>query len=239
KAHGLAAASGGTGAGGPGAAGVNEGRYLLEAEVEAAPGRNLRLFVCHWKSKLGGARETEGARREAAALLASRTAALLAAEPGAEFLACGDFNESPDEYLRVGRRYETALMPAEAAVQATGAGGADAAGAAQCGAGRPRLLVAGRRVDAGLSGAGVALYSPWAEASGFSYVHEGKPERIDGFLLAPGLVDGVGLHFAGFRPLDEAFLLDAAGAPRAWSSSAGSGYSDHLPLLLELALTSK
>ncbi len=252
----------GGGAGASMAAGGHEGRYLLEAEVEAAPGRSLRLFVCHWKSKLGGARETEGARREAAALLASRVAALLAADPGAEFLACGDFNENPDEYLRVGRRYETALMPVEAAAragEATGAGDAaggaaggaagDAATSAAAGGGgsggaggipaRPRLLVAGRRGEAGLSPSGAALYSPWADSAGYSYVHEGKPERIDGFLLPPGLLDGEGLTLSGFGPLDEAFLLDAAGAPRAWSSSSRSGYSDHLPLLLELALTSR
>ena len=72
-------------------------------------------------------------------------------------------------------------------------------------------------------------------AAGCSYVHEGREERIDGFLLGPGLLDGEGLSLSAFAPMDEAFLLGSDGAPRAWSSSSGSGYSDHLPLLLELS----
>ncbi len=206
----------------------NYGRLLLEADIEVGSGREaraggtaLRLFVCHWKSKLGGAEATEAARCEAAAHLASRVAAVLAENPGAELLVCGDFNESPDEYARVGRRYPTALFPAnEAEVLAAEA---------------PALLVASGAETAGLHGGRVALYSPWIETEGYSYIYEGAPERIDGFLLAPGLLDGRGLRLSGFYPLDESFLLDGKGAPRAWSGSSRSGYSDHLPVVLELA----
>ncbi|HRY72369.1 MAG TPA: endonuclease/exonuclease/phosphatase family protein [Spirochaetia bacterium] len=217
KAHGLSA-------------GGSEGRYLLEAEVawedsgRGSPGpgkpaaRPLVVFVCHWKSKVGGAEATEAERREAAALLAGRAAARLAADPACELLACGDFNESPDEYLRTGMRYATALWP-------------DSAGAPP----GPALVVAGEPGRAGLGEGRAALYSPWAAAAGCSYVHEGREERIDGFLLGPGLLDGEGLSLSAFAPMDEAFLLGSDGAPRAWSSSSGSGYSDHLPLLLELS----
>lgn len=206
------------------ALGKAEGRYILELAFDVG-GRTLRGFVCHWKSKLEGAEATEAERLEASRLLAGRIAALLAAEPGAELFACGDFNENPDEYRRVGRRYLTALLPAldfEALKQG------------------PLLLVADSPDDAGLLEAGgipcPALYSPWASSGGYSYLHEGAEERIDGFLLSPGLLDGEGLSLDSFAALDSDFLLDAEGRPRAWSNADPGGYSDHLPLLLSLGL---
>ena len=90
------------------------GRDVLELELDAG-GRRLVLLACHWKSKSGGAEETEEARREDAALVRGRVAARMAADPGVELVVCGDFNESPDEFLRVNRRYATALMPVEEA----------------------------------------------------------------------------------------------------------------------------
>jgi len=179
----------------------------------------LTVFVLHWKSRVEGAEATEGERREAAALLAGRVERILAADPDAELLACGDFNESPDEYLRVGRRYPTALLPEAEAV------GAPAA---------KRLLVAFVPDRAGGEGSEPVLFSPWAESEGYSYSYKGKRERLDGFLLAPGLLDGRGLSYRGFSVVDAGFLLDAEGAPLAWSSSSATGYSDHLPVLLVL-----
>ncbi|HOX32021.1 MAG TPA: endonuclease/exonuclease/phosphatase family protein [Spirochaetales bacterium] len=196
-----------------------EGRCLLEARVEAG-GTSLILFVLHWKSKLGGAEASEALRREAAALLAERVGLALDADPGALVLACGDFNEGPDEYLRVGRRYPTALLPQPEA--GPGPGG-------------PRILVTFEAACAGrASGGEPVLYSPWAEGSGYSYSYQGGRERIDGFLLSAGLVDGRGLDFRGFSAVDAAFLLDAEGNPLAWSPSVPGGYSDHLPILLLL-----
>ena len=76
-------------------------------------GGRLLVLVCHWKSKSEGAEATEEARREAATLVSDLVSARLAADPGAAIVVCGDLNESPDEYARVGRRYPTALMPVE------------------------------------------------------------------------------------------------------------------------------
>ena len=90
-------------------------RPILEVEVAlgaAADVPSLFLFNNHWKSKQGGAAETEGYRRRAAALLAERLDEIIAADPAAEILVVGDLNEAIDEYARQGRRYVTALMPA-------------------------------------------------------------------------------------------------------------------------------
>ncbi len=202
------------------------GRDILELDFDAG-GWRLVLLACHWKSKSEGAAETEEARREEAALVRGRVAARMAADPGVELVVCGDFNESPDEYLRAGRRYATALMPVEEAV--AGGGSAIAGGSRTA-----RLLVAATPgLTAPLDGEAV-LYSPWERSGGYSYSYRGSRDRFDGFLLSPGLLDSSGLSFAGFAPASASFLMDAEGVPVAWPGSGAAGYSDHLPILLLL-----
>ena len=200
------------------------GRDVLELEIDVE-GRRLVLLSCHWKSKSEGAEATEEARREDAALVRGRVAARVTADPGVEIVVCGDFNESPDEYIRVGRRYATALMPVEEVAPDSGPAKAPPPG---------RLLVASKPALAGACGGEVVLYSPWAESGGYSYSFRGSRERLDGFLLSPGLLDDVGLTFAGFAAADAPFLMDSDGVPLAWPGSGATGYSDHLPIVLIL-----
>jgi endonuclease/exonuclease/phosphatase family metal-dependent hydrolase len=196
------------------------GRDILELELDVK-GKRLVLFSCHWKSKSGGAEGTEEARRQDAALVRGRIQSRLSLDPGVELVVCGDFNESPDEYLRVDRQYRTALMPvdeAEAAVT------------------KPldRILVAStasRTVP--LRGEPV-LYSPWAESGGYSYLYRGSREQLDGFLLSPGLLDAKGISYKEFAAASASFLMDPEGAPLAWPGSGATGYSDHLPIYLLL-----
>lgn len=207
------------------------GRYVLEAAFDAG-GQRLTVFLCHWKSKLGGAEVTEPDRACAAALVAGRVAEILAADPAAEFLVCGDFNEEPDEFAKAGGAYRTALMPA-------GPRAAGAAPSVPCGATAVGgcIFVTGVAAEAGTpSEDGPVLYSPWPGSEGWSYMMDGRPERIDGFLLPPGLLDGEGLSFESFRPLDADFLLGASGAPLPYNVRTGAGYSDHLPIVLTLSL---
>jgi endonuclease/exonuclease/phosphatase family metal-dependent hydrolase len=213
------------------ASGGPEGRYILELSFEVE-GQRLRGFVCHWKSKLEGAAATETARREAACLLARRISSILESEPGAELFVCGDFNENPDEYRRVGRRYLTALYPESEAESLPE--GVEALLVADTPEGAGLKQAVGLK-EAGALTARLALFSPWASSEGYSYIHKEDRERIDGFLLAPGLLDGKGLSYLSFSVLDSDFLLDAEGKPKAWSASSPEGYSDHLPLMLRLS----
>ena len=218
------------------AAGVREGRHILEVGLDVG-GRELTVFVCHWKSKLEGAEATEAERREASALVAGRVAELLGQNPAAELFVCGDFNENPDEYALVEGAYRTALMPASASPDGSAGSIAPLPQAERDAAERKTIFVADAVKDAGPgSSAGPILYSPWAEWGGYSYFFKGRGERIDGYLLAPGLLDGEGLTFAAFRSLPEAFLLDAQGLPVSYNAATGAGYSDHLPIVLELEL---
>jgi endonuclease/exonuclease/phosphatase family metal-dependent hydrolase len=204
------------------------GRDLLELEFDAG-GRHLVVLACHWKSKSEGAEVTEEGRREAAALVRDLVAARIASDPGAEILACGDLNESPDEYYRAGKRYATALMPVEALEGAPG-------GASSTRAMSARLLVASNAARAVPYDGEVVMYSPWAESGGYSYVFRGSRDRIDNFLLSPGLLDAAGLYYESFGASDADFLVDSEGTPIAWPGSGASGYSDHLPICLILGI---
>jgi hypothetical protein len=191
-------------------------RPILEARFDAG-GKDLSIFLCHWKSKLEGAEVTEPARREAARLLSSLVAARQVEDPEGALVVCGDFNENPDEYARTGRRYPTAFMPARSAA---------AAGAP----GEPCILLGDRKETAA---GGSALFSPWSESDAYSYVHRGIKERIDGFLVVGALFDGKGLEYRDFYAWDEG-LVDGEGRPLPWSNSTGTGCSDHLPIVLGL-----
>ncbi len=199
---------------------AGELRPLLEAVLDA-DGVRLTVLAAHWKSKVGGAEATEPARRAQASLAARRIRDILAEDPAAEVLLAGDLNENPDEWERVSGAYPTALLPAEAAARAP--------------AYPDRVLVAKTPEEAGLAADGLALWSPWEEAQGgFSYVHEGKEERIDHLLLGPGLLDGRGLVFRSFSAEAPEGLLTEDGLPWEWDRTNREGYSDHLPIRMEL-----
>ena len=202
-------------------------RPILEVEValgEAVDAPSLFLFNNHWKSRHGGAAETERYRRRAAALLVARLREIHAADPAADVIVAGDLNVSVDEYERRQRRYVTAVMPA-AAARGTG-----------------MLAVTGA---VPLPEVPPALFSPWfayrdaGRLPGGSYRYQGTWETIDHLLLGPGLFDGAGVSYAGserFAVISDG-LLDAAGSPRRFlHGPPPGGYSDHLPLRLELDL---
>lgn len=207
------------------------GRNMLEATIGlGADGSRLTVFVCHWKSRKEGEAETEPARRLASKLAASRIAEIADADPQRCIIVCGDFNESPDEFSRVGRKYPTALMPDRRDMED---------GMSQKEQQVPEewfrgvIQVASLPARASLNQGEVSLYSPWASADGFSYVFDGQKERLDGFLLSPSLLDGQGAEFGGFMVSAEATLLDEKGEPALWNGS--SGFSDHLPIALRIS----
>ena len=74
-------------------------------------GHTLYVFDNHWKAKTGGVKATEASRLQSAAVLARRLREILAQDPSADIVVAGDMNESTDEYVRTGRKYQTALIP--------------------------------------------------------------------------------------------------------------------------------
>ncbi len=209
----------------------NPVRDVIEVEIGSKAG-TLHLFDDHWKSKAGGVKVTEGSRLESAGIVARRIREILREDPAADIVVAGDLNENMDEYARVGRTYQTALIPAAEKVPATYAASSvfltdSAAEAARA---------AGTAGD----GARVVLYEPWYELSASgrgSYYYQGEWETMDHMLLSSGLFDSRGFHYRArsFTVLRLPFLLRRDGTPQKWEHAKGNrGYSDHLPLLLTL-----
>jgi endonuclease/exonuclease/phosphatase family metal-dependent hydrolase len=197
-------------------------RYILEVTVDCGDAP-LIIFNNHWKSKSGGAEETEASRIACAAFLKGRIQELNEAEPGLEFVVLGDLNENIDEYVRNAGRYQTALIPTRIPVPGSFSARS--------------IFTTLDKAGATLSSAEIILFSPWdlTDQEG-SYFYNGAWETIDHFLLPPSLFDGENWDFSSFDVMDEDFLLTDGEVPKRWITDFETGYSDHLPLKLTLTL---
>jgi endonuclease/exonuclease/phosphatase family metal-dependent hydrolase len=208
-------------------------RPVAEVWVETG-GAPLALFICHWKSKLGGDEETEGQRRASARLILRRLREIEAEAPGTPVLIMGDLNENHDEYYRQAGRYVCALLPDDPKA-ARHAGAYRDAAAIQA----DFLVLSGLKPPrpSYFAEGVIALYSPWGrELTGGSYFYKDDWETIDHFLLGPALFDGLGWEFEGCETLNIEPFVNAQGTPNLYNTRTGGGLSDHLPLYLSLNL---
>ncbi|MDR0400189.1 MAG: endonuclease/exonuclease/phosphatase family protein, partial [Treponema sp.] len=214
-------------------------RPVAEVWVEAE-GIPLALFICHWKSKLGGDEKTEGQRRASARLILRRLREIEAETPGTPVLIMGDLNENHDEYYRQAGRYICALLPDDP--KAAHHAGLARDGGAEAGSVQTDFLVlSGNKPprSAYFAEGTAALYSPWGkELKGGSYFYSNDWETIDHFLLNSALFDGQGWEFEGGETLRVEPFVNAQGTPNLYSIRTGGGLSDHLPLRLSLKLLS-
>lgn len=199
-------------------------RNILEVVIEINEKR-LYIFNNHWKSKAGGAEETEPLRIAAAGLLSRRVTAILRENPDADVLLCGDFNENHDEVLRIDYAYPTALTLLGDETDARGG-----------------IVITGDKERAAASADdALVFFSPWFEADSSgaergSYVYKREWETIDQFLLSPGLFDDEGFSYGDFTVAREDFMVTEEGFPLRWNKEYEKGYSDHLPIILTLRL---
>ncbi|MDR2193043.1 MAG: endonuclease/exonuclease/phosphatase family protein [Treponema sp.] len=215
-------------------------RPVLEVEVMVEE-KPLVLFLCHWKSKLGGDAETESLRRAAACIIARRVADIRREAADAPVIVLGDLNENHDEFYRQGNSFITALLPDDA----------DAAAMALkslkdmpysdflvVSAEKPPMA---RHFLENLTYtrafAPAVFYSPWsAELSGGSYHYQGEWETLDHVLLNDPLFDNTGWEFDSCVVIDVEPFINGYGYPASYNPRTGDGLSDHLPLLLTLKL---
>ncbi|MDR3325586.1 MAG: endonuclease/exonuclease/phosphatase family protein [Spirochaetaceae bacterium] len=201
-------------------------RPVLELALETE-GDAVTFFVCHWKSKSGGAARSEVLRREAARVILRRLSELRAEDPAARVVVLGDLNESFDEFFLQGGGVVCALMPddAGAARAAAGAGAGDF------------LIVSGQKPPCSVFFAGRpgVFYSPWyGELKNGSFYYKGGWETLDHVLLDENCFGDEGWRFKDCVVLDGAPFTNARGEPDRYNPRTGSGLSDHLPLLLTL-----
>jgi endonuclease/exonuclease/phosphatase family metal-dependent hydrolase len=234
-------------------------RPVAEVWVEAG-GAPLVLFICHWKSKLGGDEATESLRRASARLILRRLREIEAEAPDTPVLIMGDLNENHDEYYRQAGRYICALLPDDPrAAEHTGlykAGGgaagpvavppADATEPAVPAAAVPAaqtdfLVLSGEKPprSAYFAEGVTVVYSPWGrELKQGSYFYGNTWETIDHFLLNAALFDGLGWDFDDCEVLATGSFVNSQGTPNMYNARTGGGLSDHLPLFLRLKLLS-
>ncbi len=210
-------------------------RPVLEARITVQE-HPVVLFLCHWKSKLGGEKETEPIRCSAARIIARRVSELRREYPDncPPIAVMGDLNENHDEFFRQGGAYLTALLPDDdgAAALAEQTLGTDAVD--------DFLVISGRKPPVALHfpDEAAVFYSTWAEEpSSGSYYYQGEWETIDHVLLDGRFFDKKGWEFSSWRTIRKEPFAGADGFPRAYKPRTGNGLSDHLPLELTLSLT--
>lgn len=76
--------------------GNEKSRAMLYALGKVPSGDTLHVFVCHWKSRMGGAAQTETQRVFSAMTLKSKCDSILSKQTTANILIMGDFNDDPE-----------------------------------------------------------------------------------------------------------------------------------------------
>jgi endonuclease/exonuclease/phosphatase family metal-dependent hydrolase len=208
-------------------------RPLLEVRI-APRGSEMVLFICHWKSKLGGA-ATEALRRASANVILRRFREISRESPGTPVVIMGDLNENYDEFYRQGAKEISALMPDDpGAVKRAGATAGDAEKFQ-----RDYLVISRNKPPLPLyfPQNTAVFFSPWdTDLQNGSYYYGNDWETIDHFLLSPEFFDSSGWDFDSCAAADAAPFTGKSGYPSAYNPKTGNGLSDHLPLLLTLRL---
>lgn len=69
-----------------------------------------------------------------------------------------------------------------------------------------------------------------------SYYYQGEWEDIDHFFYSNLFTDGIEWEFSGMTVVSVPPLVDTQGLPDRYELFSGKGYSDHLPLVMELTI---
>jgi endonuclease/exonuclease/phosphatase family metal-dependent hydrolase len=198
--------------------------------------RPLVLFICHWKSKLGGDDEGESLRRASARVILRRLGEIKRDVPNVPVIILGDLNENHDEFYRGAGSLISALLPDDPkAAELTGFW--NNSDAPPTGVQSDFLIISREKPPraAYFPNAAAVFYSPWTrELKNGSYSYKNEWETIDHFLLPEALFDNTGWDFESCTLMDIVPFINAKGLPYAYNPHSGQGLSDHLPLLLSL-----
>ena len=205
---------------------------------------SLILFVCHWKSKLGGEDTTESTRRASARIILRRLREMKESGDNIPVIVMGDLNENYDEFYRRSGMEICALLPDDPrSAELANLYGIDESSE------ETEKLISELQKDFIIitknkppstrffpAGA-LSMYSPWADEAGDdigTYYYRNNWETIDHFLLSAELFDGKSWDFERCRVINSQPFASARGFPVSYNQRTGSGLSDHLPLLLFL-----
>jgi len=215
-------------------------RPVLEARIQAAEGEFV-IFVCHWKSKLGGDDVTENVRRASARVILRRIRELWEEEPELGVIVAGDLNENHDEFFRQNSSYVSALLPDDPyCVQLTGCRRPD--GEEDAGKQKDFIVISKNKppLPVHFPKGSVVLFSPWLrDLENGSYFYKYDWETIDHFLISGQFFNNDGWEYVKAATADFQPFVNASGVPTSYNVRTGSGLSDHLPLLLKLTINNE
>lgn len=189
-------------------------RDILEVKLNMGEDR-LYIFANHWKSKRGGAKETEKYRIRSAVRIKKRIKKIREHEKNAYFILCGDFNENHDEFQRIRQDYQTALQINKTPAESKGIA----------------LVTDPAKTKTGE----MVFYSPWHNQTRGSYYYKEEWETIDQFLLCPAFFKSGKFQYSNFQLLNVAPFVNEEGLPQSWIRWKKSGLSDHLPIMLSIS----
>ena len=216
-------------------------RPLLEIRLEPS-GKPLVIFLCHWKSKVGGEDGTESLRRASARVIGRRIRELRQEEPGTPVIIMGDLNENHDEFFRREKTISALLpddMHAAQLVQQLAQHAQLAKHTDNAGTKNDFLILSREKPPKSdfFDPSYPVLYTPWEnELTDGSYYYRDNCETIDHILMTEELFDNSDWDFETCRVLNFPPFTNAKGFPNSYNPRSGLGLSDHLPLLLYLVL---
>lgn len=193
-------------------------RDIMEVKLDIE-GKNLRIFVNHWKSKSG----PESMRVLSAKVLAKRLTML---DPHEPFILLGDFNSHYEEYRTFVRERKFNDTDGITGIN--------------------HVL---KTIDANenpvsydsLKTCSGCLYNLWydlGESERWSHQYRKHDEALDNIIISPSLADGKGIEYVrgSMRRFSPSYLF-RNGKIYRWQQSRtypkhhlGEGYSDHLPI---------
>jgi endonuclease/exonuclease/phosphatase family metal-dependent hydrolase len=210
-------------------------RPVLETRIDTTNGEFV-IFVCHWKSKVGGDDATEDVRKASARVILRRIRELWENEPGLGIIVAGDLNESHDEFYKRGANLICALLPDDPyCAELTGSIDADIEAIADIQ--KDFIVLSKNKPPAPVHFplGTIMLYSPWTyDLENGSYYYRYNWETIDHFLISNHFFNSTGLIYSNALVVNGPHFTNSSGFPVPYNVRTGNGLSDHLPLLLVL-----
>ncbi|TNE71420.1 hypothetical protein EP331_09500 [bacterium] len=198
---------------------IKEARPIVEAWL-SIEGQPFVVFVNHWKS--GASRvDMEAIRVQNAEVLRERLDALHKEAPSVDYVLAGDFNTEYNQHYYLKKAPKIAI--------------------------REVLGVGGNEKEVASNKKPEALYNLWYELAWDkrgSEAYRGNLGTLMNLIISGNMYDGKGIQY-----VDNSFKVGSfpglntfafAPVPKRWNSYGdGSGFSDHLPVSMEIQVAKK
>jgi len=203
-------------------------RPVLEVKVQpiSESEETFVIFICHWKSKIGGDIETENTRRASARVILRRIRELWEEESSIGIIVTGDLNMNHDDFYRHNASIICALLPDDPYCARLTEGFQN------------DFIVITKNIPptpVHFPLGTIVLYSPWMkELENGTYFFRNNWETIDHFLVSHQFFSNTGWEYIKTVIINFAPFANVNGIPIPYNVRTGFGLSDHFPLMMTL-----